>query len=167
VSVNVNLGLTQTGQNIPLAYNNLLRNQSLAIGFIIPLIDWGANRASIKKAEADLSLQAYSIEQELLLIEQEILYHVTRWRQQQEQMEFARQSMQLSQQRYQIAKEKYTVGSLSFTDFNTAQMEKDAGIIDYIQNVYDYWSLYFLLRRLTLYDFEHQKNIAVTVRQAG
>ena len=153
------LGLTQRGNTFVQSYEDLLRNQSVSIGFNIPLIDWGINKSNRKRSEANLELMNNNIAQQRLSIEQEVYYQVMKWTMQQEQMDIAKEASELSQQRYDIAKQKYSLGSISYTDFNNAQLDKDRAVIDYINNLNTYWSLYYLIRRLTLFDFEKNKKI--------
>lgn len=159
VNVRANLGLTQRGNTLVQSYDDLLRNQSVSIGFNIPLIDWGINKSNRKRSEANLELLNNNIAQQQLSVEQEVYYQVMKWAMQQEQMDIAKEASELSQQRYDIAKQKYSVGSISYTDFNNAQLDKDRAVIDYISNLNTYWSLYYLIRKLTLFDFEKNKKI--------
>ncbi len=159
INIRANLGLTQQGDELNSAYADLLRNQSITIGFYIPLMDWGVNRSNRNRAEANLQLEINTIEQQQLSLEQEIYYQVMKWGMQQEQMEIAKETSALAQQRYDIARQKYSLGSLSYTDFNNAQLEKDRAVTDYMNNLRNYWSSYYLIRRLTLYDFKENRKI--------
>ncbi|ADY50874.1 outer membrane efflux protein [Pseudopedobacter saltans DSM 12145] len=159
VTLRANIGVTQRGSELQYAYENLLRNQSVTIGFSIPLVDWGVNKSNRKKAEANLELENNNISQLELSAEQEIYYQVLKWKMQNEQIAIALETRKLAEQRYDIAKQKYALGSISFTDFNNAQLDKDRAVTDHINNLKNYWSLYYLMRRLTLYDFEKNKNI--------
>lgn len=157
-----NLGLTQTGSNLSMAYQDLLRNQSVTIGFNIPLVDWGVNKSNRKRAEASLELEKNNIAQEQITAEQEIYYQVMKWGMQKEQIQLSIEANNLSQQRYEIAKQKYALGSLGYTDYNNAQLDKDKAVTEYMNNLRDYWSMYYLLRRLTLFDFSKNKMIEIT-----
>lgn len=161
VGVMANIGVTKTGSVISQSYAELLRTQSLKIVLSIPLMNWGENRSKRKQAEADLELEKNNIAQQQLSAEQEIYYEVLKWGMQKDQIEISREASSLSQQRYEIAFQKYSLGTITFTDFNNAQLDKDRAVIDYINNLRNYWSLYFLIRRLTLFDFEKNKNIAM------
>lgn len=159
VNLYLNLGLTQSGTTLNQSYQDLLRNQTVVLGFNIPLIDWGVNRSSRKRAEANFELEKNSIAQEYLLAEQQIDAEITQWNLQKEQMQIAKETRQLAEQRYQLSKQKYSTGGLTYTDFNNAQLEKDRAVTDYLRNLGSYWLSYFLVRKLTLYDFENGKKI--------
>lgn len=80
---------------------------------------------------------------------------------QKEQLEIGKETRNLAQQRYDIARQKYALGSLSYTDFNNAQLEKDRAVTDYMNNLQDYWSCYYLVRKLTLFDFEQNTKLTL------
>lgn len=162
INIRANLGLTQTGSMLQNSYTDLLRNQSVTIGFYIPLINWEVNKSNRKRAQANLDLENTNIAQEELTNEQEISSEVMKWGMQKEQMEISAETSKLAQQRYDISRQKYSLGSISYTDFNNAQMEKDRAITDYINNLRNYWLMYYMIRKITLYDFEKNKKIELS-----
>lgn len=162
INLRANVGVTQRGNTFTQSYSDLLRNQSVSIGFYIPLVDWGVNKSNRKRAEANLELEINTIAQQELSTEQEIYYQIMKWSMQKEQLDISKETSELAQRRYNIAKQKYSLGSISYTDFNNAQLDKDRAVTDYIYNIQNYWSLYYLIRRLTLFDFESNKNIEFT-----
>ena len=157
-----NIGFTQRGNTFNQAYNQLLNNQTVVCGISVPLIDWGVNKSNRKRAEANLDLEGITINQQTLSLEQEITVQILRWNMQKEQTEIGKEASELANQRYNIAKQKYSLGSITFTDFNNAQMDKDRAVTDYVNNLRSYWTIYFLVRKLTHYDFE--KNAILTLQ---
>lgn len=162
IYLRANVGVTQRGNTFTQSYSDLLRNQSVSIGFYIPLVDWGVNKSNRKRAEANLELEINTIAQQELSTEQEIYYQIMKWSMQKEQLDISKETSELAQRRYNIAKQKYSLGSITYTDFNNAQLDKDRAVTDYIYQIQNYWSLYYLIRRLTLFDFESNKNIEFT-----
>jgi len=53
-----------------------------------------------------------------------------------------------------VAKERYVIGKIDVPILFIAQSEKDNARRADVQTLWDYWSTYFRVRRLTLYDFE-------------
>lgn len=62
-------------------------------------------------------------------------------------------------ERYQLALQQYQSGNLSITDLNIALAEKDNAASDYLNILQTFWSAYYHLQALTLYDFEKDKPI--------
>ena len=48
----------------------------------------------------------------------------------------------------------------SVLDLNASIAEKDTARRNYVTTLYNYWSLYYTLRSLTLYDFENNKPLS-------
>jgi len=53
-------------------------------------------------------------------------------------------------------------GEISITDLNISLAEREGAKRDYIRSIENYWESYFLLREVTLYDFEFNKKIYYT-----
>ena len=51
----------------------------------------------------------------------------------------------------------YLLGKSSVLDLNASITEKDTARRSYITALYNYWSLYYTLRSITLYDFEKER----------
>jgi outer membrane protein TolC len=65
-----------------------------------------------------------------------------------------------AERRNEVARKLYILGKSTILDLNASVSDKDSAKRNYINALYNYWSLYFTLRSLTLYDFE--KKIALT-----
>ena len=60
-------------------------------------------------------------------------------------------------ERYNVAQNRYLIGKIDITNLNIALTEKDDAKRSYIEALKSFWTAYFELRRLTLYDFASQK----------
>ena len=54
---------------------------------------------------------------------------------------------------FEVARNRYIIGKISNTDLYTAQDQKDQAVLAYVQALRSYWTAYYHLRRVTLYDF--------------
>ena len=60
----------------------------------------------------------------------------------------------VAKQTYDVTKGRYLIGkNVTITELNTSQSETDGAQRDYYSALKTYWSTYFHLRQLTLYDF--------------
>ena len=55
---------------------------------------------------------------------------------------------------FEVARKLYLLGKSTILDLNASISEKDSARRNYISALYNYWSLYYTLRSMTLYDFE-------------
>ncbi len=161
--LNVNLfgsfGLTQRADDLPDIYRNPEDQQALRLGFQIPIVDWGRQQARIKTALANRDLVNSTIDQEAINFEQEIYVKVKQFPILRSRLKASIKADEVAQKRYEIAQKRYLVAKISITDLNIALQEKDQAKQQYLEAMRSFWSAYFELRMLTLYDFEKNEPI--------
>lgn len=154
-----NLGYSNSGKNVQEVLQNPQNYQAVQIQFSVPIMDWGRSKSRIKTAEEQRQLVTYTLEQDKLNFQQEIYTQVTLFEMLKGQLSLTAQADSIASEKYQIAQERYVLGNLSVTDLSISFAEKDQGKRDFIGVLRDYWSAYYQLRWLTLYDFEQNKKI--------
>ena len=147
-------GLTQSSIELEEVYKNPLDQQQLRVGITLPILDWGVAKGRIKIAESNQEIIKTAIEQEQIDFDQEVFLLVARFNMQYDQVVIAAKSDTVAQKGYAITKARYLIGKISITDLNIAQREADQSRSNYVNALWTYWSNYFQLRRLTLFDFE-------------
>jgi outer membrane protein len=152
-------GLSNRASDIPGIYKDPVDQQTLRIGFQIPIIDWGRSTARIKTAEANNKFVAYDIALKETNFDQEIYTQIKQFKMIRDQMPTNILADKTALERYEIAKQRYMLGDLSITDLNIALQEKDQAKRDYIMALKSFWDAYFNIRVLTLYDFEKGNKI--------
>ena len=88
--------------------------------------------------------------------EQEVMLQVLQFNLQDDQVRIAAKADTIAQNRYIVTKERFLIGNVVVTDLNIALTDKDAATRNYLTTLYNYWSYYFNIRKLTLFDFEVQ-----------
>lgn len=147
-------GLNQTSTDFQDLYEDPQNRQFISIGFEIPIFNWGKNLAEIKSARNEQMETANTIAFQRLEFELSVKSTVREFPQLRDQVELARVSDDIAARRYDVAKNRYLIGSIDVTDLFIAQNQKDSSRRGYIQSLRSYWTGYYNLRRLTLYDFE-------------
>ena len=156
-------GLTKQGNTIPDAYNQLQDQQTLTIGFEIPILDWGRQKSQIRTALANEELVKSTISQDEITFEQEVYLKVKQLDILRERLKIATQSDTIAQRRYYIAQQRYLISKISITDLNIALQEKDIAKRGYLSALRNFWLAYYEIRQLTLYDFEENTPIRYSV----
>ena len=146
----------RSDESLPDMYVDPVDQQNVRIGFQIPVIDWGRQKSRVKTAEANLQLEEYTIQLDEINFDEEIFTQVKQFKMLREQVIISAQADVIAQKRYDIAKNRYLIGKTSITDLNLALQAKDQAKRSYIQSLRDFWSSYYNLRFLTLYDFENR-----------
>ncbi len=146
-------GLNNAGLVVGDLYNNPQQQQQFNVGFNIPVLNWGRNKATMQTAYANKKLNDYTIAQDEVNTEQEIITQVRQFELLRLQIEITKKSDEVARERYNIAQNRYLIGKIDITNLNIALTEKDNAKRSYLEALRVYWTSYFNLRRLTLFDF--------------
>lgn len=153
------LGYSKSAANIGKVYQSPRSQQLIQLEFDIPILDWGRSKSRLKTAEANKQFTEYEVEQDKQSFSQEIYTQVTLYQMMKEQLILNAKADGIASEKYQIAKERYILGNLSITDLSTAFQENDQAKRDFVLGLRDFWSAYYQLRYLSLYDFEKNQKI--------
>ncbi|MEX0721085.1 MAG: TolC family protein [Balneolaceae bacterium] len=153
-------GLNQTSQDFDQLYDDLQDRQFFTVGFQIPIFNWGKNTAEIQAASNQQAATANTIEYQKLQFDLSVRSTVREFSQLQSQVDLAEISDDIAERRYEVAKNRYLIGRIDITNLFIAQNEKDSARRSYIQALRNYWTGYYNLRRLTLYDFDRNAPIS-------
>ncbi|MGQ9620990.1 MAG: TolC family protein [Bacteroidales bacterium] len=155
------LGYNQQSTEFIRAYENLSNSQRVRIGFTIPILDWGQGRGKYKMALSSLELAEVQEKQALSNFQQNLFLDVAQFNLQAEQVAIAAKSDTVAMRRYEVTKARFLIGKISVLDLNDADSRKDSNRRAYIQSLQQYWTYFYNIRALTLYDFINRKPIEV------
>ncbi|MES2730196.1 MAG: TolC family protein [Bacteroidota bacterium] len=158
-SLNAAFGLSNQGAQLGDVYFRPQDREYIEIQFNLPIMTWGRSKARTETALAYQQLAVQSVEQDKLTFEQQVFTQVTLLQMLQKQVALTVEADQIAASRYQIAQDRFKLSNLSVTDLVIATQEKDRAKRDAILALRDYWQAYYMLRLLTLYDFEHNEKI--------
>ncbi|MCA1762465.1 MAG: TolC family protein [Cryomorphaceae bacterium] len=150
-------GLNNAADQFQDVSNNPNNQQRFDLSLVVPILDWGRNKARIETALANKELNDYVIDQDIQNFEQEILTLVRRFQVLRSQLKISKKSDQVADERYRVAQNRYLTGKVDITNLNIALTEKDQAKRSYVNSLRDFWVAYFDLRRLTLYDFANNQ----------
>jgi len=158
-TLTANLGTSNSATSIPGVYRSPQTQQLLELQFSIPVLDWGRSKAKIKTAEANQQLTVDSVERDKQTFKQQIVTQVSLFNEMKEQLVYTSEADSIASEKYKIARDRYVLGDLGITDLSIAFTENDQAKRDYVQSLRDFWSAYYELRYLSLYDFEMNEKI--------
>jgi len=161
MNFNASYGLNNAALNWQDIYVDPNRQTLVNMSFLVPVLDWGRNKARMGQAEANKRLVEYTVEQDIINFEQEIFTKVKNFAMLKDRMEITKLSDEVADKRYEISLRRYQNGNVTITDLNIAQQEKDQNRRAFIQSLRDYWTAYYELRQLTLFDFEEGRLLYV------
>jgi outer membrane protein TolC len=152
-------GLNNVGTEIESIYKSPNDQQRFSVGFNIPIVDWGRRKARYNTARALEKLNDFNSDLQEAVIVQEITTLVQSLVLLKSSIAISQTTDSVAQRRYTIANNLYQLGKLTITELNLAQAEKDNARRTYMTALRAYWTAYYMLRRLTLYDFDQQQEL--------
>lgn len=156
INLTASYGLNRASDQLSYIYSDPKSQQTFSIGFNVPVLDWGRRSARYNTAKAMERLVDFNNEMDEASIIQEITTLVSNIDLLKSNIELAKTTDSVAERRYSITENLFRVGKLTVTDLNVAQVERDNAKRSYISALRDFWNSYYLLRRLTLFDFEGQ-----------
>ena len=151
----VQFGLSQTGRDINSSYHNLSNQEYASVSISLPILDWGRGKGQIKVAKSQLALTNTQVQQGMNNFQQNVQKLVLQFNMQARRVHIASLTDQRADQRHMVARKLYIMGRNSILDLNAAINEKNSARRNRINTMQTYWSLYYTLRSMTGYDFEH------------
>ena len=159
-SISASVGFNQTAPVFGQAYQSPLAKQQLQVGVNMPMVQWGAGRADIEAAKADeIRTTANNKSRRDALVE-DARFSVLQLQQAQRNVVLAAKSDTVAAKQFDVAKNRYIIGKIAILDLYNAQTEKDAAVLARVQSLRSYWTAYYHLRRVTLYDFATKQEMS-------
>ncbi|MDR2139649.1 MAG: TolC family protein [Tannerella sp.] len=153
-------GLAQTGKTMETAYRKPLNEQYVEIGISFPILDWGRSKGQVEVAKSNRDMIYAQTDQYRTNFEMNVIKAVKQFNVQKNQLMVATKADYTAEKRSEVARKLYLLGKSTILDLNASITEKDTAKRNFINTLYNYWSLYYTLRSITLFDFE--KNIPIT-----
>ncbi len=158
-NVVASFGLNQTSPILDQAYKSPLQAQTFSVQVFTPLFLWGAHSADVQAAEASREQAASISRLSVANIEQNARFAALGFEQSRRGLIISAKADTVGSKRYEVAYNRYVIGRITYTDLYVAQQEKDAALQSYVVALRTYWTSYYQLRALTLFDFEKGKPI--------
>ncbi|MES3034069.1 MAG: TolC family protein [Gemmatimonadota bacterium] len=158
-SINASVGFNQSAPGFSQSYQSPLARQTLNVFVNLPVLQWGAGQAEVQEATSiDRRTAASNRTQREALIE-DARFSALALQQAQRNLVIAAKSDTVAAKQFEVARNRYSIGKISNTELYTAQTEKDAAVLANVQALRAYWTAYYRLRRVTLYDFAAKQEI--------
>ncbi len=150
-------GLRDQDPIISLAYDQPNKQQSVRVGFSLPILDWGLGRGRYKMAQSSQELTQVQVEQSRVDFEQTLMLDVQQFNLQDDQVKIAAKSDTVAAKMYEVTKQRFLIGRIDVLELNNADSKKDQNKRSYIEALSNYWSYFYNIRALTLFDFVNRK----------
>jgi len=165
VSLNASYGLSRTSDKLPEVYKGLSRQEYINLNLSIPLMDWGLRKGRLNLALKEREAKMASLKQDKIDFEEEIGTQVATFNVQNHLVLSARETSNVANEAYEISKIKFKIGNMDINDMIAQLNRKDSALRNYISTLQGYWSSFYAVRRITLFDFETNQSLSVDFEQ--
>ena len=155
-TLNASYGLNgrSVGSGASDAYKNLLNAQRLTLSVQLPIWQWGAHSSAVAAARSDRDATRANAEVSRAQVDLNAHFAALQLAQARTGLEIAAKADTVANKRFEVAYNRYSISKITIDNLYLAQSEKDQAVVSYAQALRAYWTAYYQLRKLTLYDFE-------------
>jgi outer membrane protein TolC len=153
-------GLNQNAEKLADVYVDPLERQRLRVGLNIPILDWGSRKGQLSMARSNREVVRISVNQERIDFEQNVLMNVMEFNMQREQVLNTAKADTIARMGYDVTMQRFLIGKLDVTKLNLARNDQEQARRAFIRSLRSYWSYYYTLRQLTLFDFEKKVTLS-------
>jgi outer membrane protein TolC len=159
-TVAATVGFNQTASAFGQSYASPLGRQQLSVGVNLPMVQWGAGHAAVEAAKSSNQgvVTRNKIRRDALA--EDARYSALQLQQAQRTVALAAKADTVASKQFEVARNRYVIGKIANDALYLAQNEKDAAVLAYVQALRSYWTSYYYLRRVTLYDFATGKELS-------
>ena len=159
-SIAASVGFNQTAPVLNQAYQSPLGKQQLQVGVNMPMVQWGAGRANVEAAKADEQRTTANNKLRRDALVEDARFSALQLQQAQRNVLISAKADTVAEKGFDVAKNRYVIGKIAILDLYNAQSQKDAAVLAYVAALRNYWTSYYHLRRVTLYDFAKQQEMS-------
>jgi outer membrane protein TolC len=159
-SLRASIGFNQASNTFGNVYRNPLQQDVLSVSVSIPLLDWGVRKGKYNIARNTLNVMQTSARQEEISLEEDLIMTVGDFNVQLQLATSAGEALSLSQRAYAETKQRFIIGKADINSLTLSFNRQQAAERNYITALRNYRLSYYKIRKLTLYDFEHNISLS-------
>jgi len=160
-SVYASVGFNNVAEKWSMAYTNPVRQDIISVGLNIPILDWGIRKGKVNMAKNNLNVIKISGKQKEIALEQDVVNTVQDFNIQQDVITSAETATSIADLAYEATKERFIIGENDISALTLSLNRQTEAKRNYIEALKNYWSSYYKIRKLTLFDFEKQTSLLV------
>jgi outer membrane protein TolC len=158
-SVNGSIGLSGNSTEFQKLFQNPAKSQALSISLVLPLWDFGANRANVNASEIGVRQSRLSLDQEKTTVVLSIRKEYRTIVNLRSQIAISRKSAQNAQFTYDLNLQKYRTGAMSSLDLNQYEIQLTQAKSALANAIVNYKIEMLNMKVLSLWDFDNDKPV--------
>jgi hypothetical protein len=158
--ISATAGLNQKSTVLSEAYQNPNQFQNIAlVGLSVPIIDWGRRKGQILMAKSNREVVVNTVKQDRIDFEQSVMMNVLEFNLQSEQVLNSAKADTIAHMGFDVTMRRFKIGKLDVTKLNIARTDLENARRAYIAALRKYWSSYYQIRQLALFNFENNTEL--------
>ncbi len=159
LNIDASIGLNQVASKFWDAYRSPLRQEKAIVTLSVPLKDWGKRKNNYLQAQSRLSTAEKELSEATRDTELDVVTSVDDYNKRHDLTANSRKSLNIAQEAYDAMLTRFIKGQATVNDLSLAQNYWQTARQNYTQSLQNYWTAFYRLRQLTLYDFNKRKTI--------
>ena len=159
LNIDASIGLNQVADKFWDAYRSPLRQEKAIVTLSVPLKDWGKRKNNYLQAQSRLSTAEKELSEATRDTELDVVTSVDDYNKRHDLTANSRKSLNIAQEAYDAMLTRFIKGQDTVNDLSLAQNYWQTARQNYTQSLQNYWTAFYRLRQLTLYDFNKRKTI--------
>ncbi|MFB6341712.1 TolC family protein [Saccharicrinis sp. FJH62] len=159
-NLNVNFGWSKSGQNLNEVNHDFDSDRGVELSLYIPIVDWGMSRGRREIAESNKKVTAARVEIEQINFEHDVLMSAMEFNMQEALLVNARKANAISEKTYKTVEERFLSGKVNLETLYAARNERDNALRSVYNRIRQYWSYYYYMRSITLFDFQQKQSLS-------
>lgn len=156
-SLHASYGLSQTTNQVEELWRHPETDQVALVSLNLPILDWGRSQARVAVAESQREVTLRQMQQAEADFDRDVFLKFSQFQIQETQLRLATLADSIAQRRYDVTRQKVLAGQGDLNSLDIAQGEMDGARRGYFDALRSYWAAYADLRRVSLYDWEHER----------
>ena len=146
--------------DISMAYQSPFdEQQRVGVSLNVPIIDWGYRKGRIQMAKASQEETEFRVEQNRIAFEQGVINNVLNFNLQEKMVAIAAKADTIAQMGFDVTMQRFKIDKVDVIRLNSARNSLDAARRAYYSALRTYWSRFYTIRQLTLYDFMNNREL--------
>lgn len=159
IGLDMSVGIHQHGNDWAEAFGPQKPYVAAQMSVSIPLYDSGRRRKLVSQAKEAFMAAETQAQEQRRQIEDDVRSVINLLISQHHMMQDSKESVSLSDEAFSLIGKRYADGMLDINTYQFAMSRKDQAHQIYISLLSNFWSNYFKLCRLTMYDFLKNENL--------
>ncbi len=159
LSMNAGIGYNQNTDDFIESYEDLLERQNFKVSMSMPIVSWGETKRRIQKATLNQKLVMEENKYNKNRLLTNIQKRANEFNLRKSELASAALADTIAHSASVATKQRFVLGKVNVIDINESEKALFNARTRYINALRKYWSQYYFMRSICLYDFEKKENL--------